>query len=457
VSLQRRISAAVALGVTLVVAVLSVVEYYSVRSHLRGEIDSQLVATSQQYLRPHPPEGAGMGPPPDHNGRQPRQDPFGGASGKVQFVNPDGSAFAPGSTTPLVPVTQRAVGLARSGRGRYHYDVTVKGTHLRVYTVADPIDHHAVQVLLPLTSVDHELHQLLVVFLSAIVAGVLVAAGLGGVIGRAALAPIGRFTRRTEAVTDALDGSQRLEEGGPTELARLAHSFNRTLEALERSVQAQRHLVADASHELRTPIAALRSNIQIFLDSGRLPREERESLQAAIVAELDELTQLVADVLELARGSGPAGTDATVRLDHVVRDAIERTQRRAPDMEWEVELEPTTIEHDPDRVARAVINLLDNARKWSPPGGPIEVRLAGGTLSVRDHGPGFAADDLPHVFDRFYRAPGARKLPGSGLGLAIVRQAAESRGGMVHADNHPDGGAVVSVSFAPVVAPLSSP
>jgi two-component system sensor histidine kinase MprB len=331
--------------------------------------------------------------------------------------------------------------------------VTLRGHHLRVLTVADPVDHHAVQVLLPLSSVDHELHGLLVVFVIAILCGVLVAAGLGGLIGRAALAPIGRFTRRTETVSTALDGSQRLEEGGPTELARLAASFNRTLEALERSVQAQRHLVADASHELRTPIAALRSNIQIFLDSGRLPAAERVSLQAAIVAELDELTQLVADVLELARGSGPGDGADELRLDVIVQEAIERTRRRSPDLDWQIELEPTTIEHDNDRVARAVINVLDNARKWSPPDGAIEVRLAGGTLSVRDHGPGFGDDDLAHVFDRFYRAPGARTMPGSGLGLAIVRQAAESRGGHVRAENHPGGGAVVSVNFGPVAAP----
>ena len=463
-SLRRRISAAVALGVTLVVGVLSVVLYASVRSHLRGDIDSTLTSTSRVFLGHHPgggeggfPGGGGPfggGPPPGGGDfgrpfdRQP-SDRFGGATGRVQFVTANGQVTVPGGGTTILPVTDRAKRVAGTGKGRYFSDVTIKGRHLRVLTVADPIDRHAVQVELPLTQVDHQLHQLLVVFLIAIIAGILVAAALGGLIGRAALAPIGRFIGRTERVTGALDGSQRLEEGGPSELARLAGSFNRTLEALERSVQAQRHLVADASHELRTPIAALRSNIQIFLESERLPRDERESLQLAIIAELDELTQLVADVLELARGSGPSEDAATVRLDLVVQDAIERTQRRPPEMQWLVSLEPATIEHDPDRVARAVINVLDNARKWSPPGGTIEVRLAGGTLTVRDHGPGFAPADLPHVFDRFYRAPGARTMPGSGLGLAIVRQAAESRGGSASAANDPGGGAVITVTFAP--------
>jgi two-component system sensor histidine kinase MprB len=469
-SLQRRIAAAVAIGVTLVVAVLSVIEYASVRSHLRGDIDSTLATTSRAYLQLHPngaggppgrPEGgppAGPGTPPGSlsNQHQP-ENQFGGAAGKVQFVERNGTAHAPGGAAAILPVTKRALAVARSDKGRYYVDVTLRGHHLRVLTVADPVDHHAVQVLLPLASVDHELHGLLVVFLIAILSGIIVAAGLGGLIGRAALAPIGRFTRRTETVSTALDGSQRLEEGGPTELARLAASFNRTLEALERSVQAQRHLVADASHELRTPIAALRSNIQIFLDSGRLPAAERVSLQSAIVAELDELTQLVADVLELARGSGPGDGADELRLDVIVQEAIERTRRRSPDLDWQVDLEPTTIEHDNDRVARAVINVLDNARKWSPADGTIEVRLAGGPRTGRDPAPGWGPHDLAHVFDRFYRAPGARTMPGSGLGLAIVRQAAESRGGAVRAENHPGGGGVVSLSFGPVVALSASP
>ena len=226
-------------------------------------------------------------------------------------------------------------------------------------------------------------------------------------------------------------------------------SFNRTLDALERSVDAQRQLVADASHELRTPIAALRSDIQIFLDAERLPEKERVGLQSSIVAELDELTQLVADVLELARGSALDGAREPVELDMVVREAVDRAQRRAPALHFHVELEPAEAMAVGDRVSRAVGNLIDNACKWSPEGGDVEIRLHEGVLSVRDHGPGFQERDLPHVFDRFYRAPGARGKPGSGLGLAIVKQAAEAYGGSARAENAPDGGAIVSVSFGP--------
>jgi two-component system sensor histidine kinase MprB len=233
------------------------------------------------------------------------------------------------------------------------------------------------------------------------------------------------------------------------ELGRLASSFNATLDALERSVEAQRQLVADASHELRTPIASLRANIQVLEDADRLAPADREALRADIVAELDELTALVADVMELARGSKAGEVADDVRLDLIVKAQVERAQRRAGDQaDFQMRIEPTMISGEPERISRAVSNLLDNARRWSPPGGIVEVQLHEGTLSVRDHGPGFAQEDLPRVFERFYRSERARALPGSGLGLAIVRQAAEAHGGSAEAANAVGGGAVVRVRFA---------
>jgi two-component system sensor histidine kinase MprB len=207
--------------------------------------------------------------------------------------------------------------------------------------------------------------------------------------------------------------------------------------------------VADASHELRTPIASLRANVQILEEARSLPAPERESLRDDIVEELDELTALVGDVVELARGAKPsAGAPDDVRLDQVVESLAERTRRRAGgEIELRLRLEPTVVTGEPDRIARAVSNLLDNARKWSPPGGAVEVDLADGLLSVRDHGPGFREEDLPHVFERFYRAKEARGMSGSGLGLAIVRQAAEAHGGSVEAANAPEGGALLRIRF----------
>jgi two-component system sensor histidine kinase MprB len=287
---------------------------------------------------------------------------------------------------------------------------------------------------------------------------VVLAALLGALVARTALAPIGRFTERTEQLSGNLDLSHRLEVEGRDELARLAESFNGTLDALERSLQAQRHLIADASHELRTPISSLRANIQVLGEAERLAPEEQASLREDIVAELDELTALVGDVVELARGGASDGSVDDVRLDAVVRDTVARAGRRADrhEVDCELALEPTIVRGQADRIGRAVSNLVDNARKWSPAGAAVEIALEDGVLSVRDHGPGFQDADLPFVFDRFYRARDARRLPGSGLGLAIVRQAAEACGGFAEAQNAPDGGALLRVGFGPVVQLESS-
>jgi two-component system sensor histidine kinase MprB len=168
-----------------------------------------------------------------------------------------------------------------------------------------------------------------------------------------------------------------------------------------------------------------------------------------MIEELDELTGLVADVVELARGSKPTGAPDDVRVDAIARELIERTRRRAPQLTVQASLEPTLVRGDAGRIGRAIANLLDNARKWSPPGGVITVDLRGGTLTVRDRGQGFNEDDLPFVFDRFHRAKDARGKPGSGLGLAIVRQAAEAHGGFAEASNAPGGGALLRIGFGP--------
>jgi len=224
-------------------------------------------------------------------------------------------------------------------------------------------------------------------------------------------------------------------------------------------VQAQRHLIADASHELRTPIASLRANIQVLGEAERLPREEQESLRGDIVAELDELTALVGDVVELARGATPDGAVDDVRLDELVLAAVASARRRGAgggqhggEVRFDLSLEPTIVRGQAERIGRAVSNLVDNARKWSPQDATVEVALKDGVLSVRDHGPGFQESDLPFVFDRFYRAHAARGLPGSGLGLAIVRQAAEACGGFAEAQNAADGGALLRVGFGEALA-----
>jgi two-component system sensor histidine kinase MprB len=274
---------------------------------------------------------------------------------------------------------------------------------------------------------------------------------LAGLVARPAGAPSQRSTRQTEAIAaepDTMIEQQRLEVTGTDELARLARTFNTTLDALERSVTAQRNLVADASHELRTPIATIRANLQLMRDERLLSAEDREALRGDVIEELDELTALVSDVVELARGTKQRAEPGDVRLDWIVADALERARRRAPQLRFEAALEPTLVRGEGDRIARAVANLLDNAAKYSD---QVEVRVGeDGELTVRDHGPGIDAADRPRVFDRFYRAADARGRPGSGLGLAIVRQVAEGHGGTVRAEAAEGGGALLRLRL-PVV------
>jgi two-component system sensor histidine kinase MprB len=487
VSLRARISAAAGLAVGLAVLAAAVGLYIAVRSDLQGEIDQGLRQRAQVFtgssgvgppgtgaaglgagLPAGGPEGDGatrgggtssagrtssggrvsLGTTPNGFPRHVQPAPFGAASGYVQFISPAGTVDVPSGqgTSPRIAVSAGDKAIAASGTGSALSDRTVRGTKLRVLTIGTGASG-AVLIARPLTEMNRELSRILLLLVVVGVSGIALAAILGALVARVALAPITRFTRRTEALTGNLDLSRRLDVEGRDELARLAGSFNTTLDALERSVEAQRQLIADAGHELRTPIASLRANIQVLGEAERLPAGEQESLRSDIVSELDELTALVGDVVELARGAGRGEAEPDeVRLDEVVQGAVERTKRRG-ELRFELSLEPTLVRGQGERVVRAVSNLLENAHKWSPPGGIVEIGLSEGVLSVRDHGPGFEEEDLPFVFDRFYRADRARKLPGSGLGLAIVRQAAEACGGYAEAANAPGGGALLRVSF----------
>jgi two-component system sensor histidine kinase MprB len=228
---------------------------------------------------------------------------------------------------------------------------------------------------------------------------------------------------------------------------RAADRFVAVLDRLERSQAAQRQLVADGSHELRTPVTALRTNAELLLEQEDLPPAQRRALLADVVDQTEELSALVADLIELARGDQPDTEVHDVRLDTLVAEAVERARRHAPQIRFTTELEPVAVDGVPERLGRAVNNLLDNAAKYSPPGATVAVTLRGGNLTVRDHGPGVPSDELPHIFDRFFRAANARDQPGSGLGLAIVKQVAERHGGSVAAAAAPGGGLEVALAL----------
>jgi len=317
-------------------------------------------------------------------------------------------------------------------------DVTVDGTHLRVFTFGYG-PNAAVQIARPLTEVDKSLNRIGLFLILVALGGIVIAAVLGLLVARAALTPVKRLTTTVERVTETQDLSERIDIEGKDELSRLAASFNTMLGALEESTRAQRQLVADASHELRTPLTSVRTNIEVLAGDRTLPPEDRRRLLSDVVEQLGEMTTLISELIELARAEQHTSEPEDVRLDLLVADVVERARRNRPEIKFSVELEPSTVQGVSATLERAIGNLLDNAAKWSPPGAEIEVDVHDGQLVVRDHGPGIADEDLPYVFDRFYRARAARGMPGSGLGLAIVRQVAESHGGDVVAE-HADGG-----------------
>jgi two-component system sensor histidine kinase MprB len=257
-----------------------------------------------------------------------------------------------------------------------------------------------------------------------------------------ALFPVRRLRDAASGIARSRDLGVRLEEEGRDEVAELGASFNEMLAALERSLAAQRQLVADASHEFRTPLTSLRANLEFVLSRDDLSPEERQAIGRDVLGQVDELAALVEDMIELARDGGPPDVVEDVRLDELTQGAVERMRRRAPGSAFETDLRPSLVRGQPERIGHAVLNLLDNAVKWSPEGSPVEVRVADGVVEVRDRGPGIAESDLPLVFERFYRSPSARGTPGSGLGLAIVKHVAEAHGGAAEAENATGGGSV---------------
>jgi two-component system, OmpR family, sensor histidine kinase MprB len=439
VSLRRRIAFTAAGAVAVAVVLGSIVAYVVVRDVLRSQIDASL----RRAPVPRIGDQFTIRVPP---GRNPQMDPLEQTVVFAQLVEGD-RLIATGGEERRLGDPDEVQAVADGRRGAFYSDENVDGTNVRVLTQrAGP--NLAVQLARPLTEFDDALENLRLGLALGSLAVIALAAFLARFATRHAVRPVTELTETAEHVARTRDLSRRIEAQGDDELARLAASFNTMLVALDESQRAQRRLVADASHELRTPLTSLRTNLEVLGKPGALPEADRERLRADLVAQIEELGELVGDLIELARDGELNGEphDA-LRLDELVAGAAERAQRNAPGIAFETELEPCVGTGARGRLDRAVANLLDNAAKWSPPGGTVEVVLRDGELTVRDHGPGIATDDLPHVFDRFYRAAGARGRAGSGLGLAIVRHVAEHHGGTVRAEPAPGGGALLRLAL----------
>ena len=437
-SFRTRLTVASAAAVALAILAASTIAYVLIRAELRGNADAVLRERAQQVFLPE------SGPLSEFGFEEP---PFGGPSGYAQLVTSEGEAIRrPSAKVPLP--TEGAVEVAQGVRSEFLEDATVRDTHVRILTrpLAPGI---AVQMALPLDDIDRTLRRV-AIFLGLVSAGGIGLAALAGLlVARTALAPVRRMTETAEQVSQTRDLSRRIERVGGDELGRMASTFNLMLATLEKSVSAQRQLVVDASHELRTPLTSLRTNVEVLEQANGLPDRDRSAILSDLKAQLLELTRLVEDLLELARTGEEQRTQETVQLDQLVAEAVERARVLARDVRFETTLEPTTVQGVPRRIERAVSNLLDNAAKWSPPGGRVLVEVREGEVRVRDEGPGIAEADVERVFDRFYRADHARGVPGSGLGLAIVRDVAEEHGGAVTAANGTQGGAELRLRLSP--------
>jgi two-component system, OmpR family, sensor histidine kinase MprB len=446
-SLRARLTIGTVATLAVAICIGLIASYFVVRGQLLREVDKSLQERAQGFgHRPPGPQGDGRGthgPPPRFRVPQPT---FGSAANYVQIVD-NGKIVLPSGEKHRLPIDGTAA-VAAGTRAPFFRNATVDGIHFRIYT-ARVNGTTAVEIARSLTEVDGALERIRVFFLVAALASLVGAAAVGAAVARTALRPVQRLTEHAERIAETGDLAERTNERRSDELGRLAHAFNSMLDALSRSVSAQRQLVADASHELRTPLAAARANLELVQLHQDLPEQERRRLLDDAEVELLEMTDLIEGLVELAHADAAAPAKELVRLDHVVDEVVAATQRRSG-VSFQTMLEPTVVEAAPGPLARAVTNLVDNAVKWSGESDQIDVTAHDGTLTVRDHGSGIDPADLPHIFDRFYRAPAARSLPGSGLGLAIVRQVAEASGGTVTAEAAEGGGTAFRLTL-PVV------
>lgn len=463
--LRTRIALIAAVAVAVAVVMASIAAYAAARRELVSQVDESLAERAGLIARV---EGI-FTVFSDSPGRG-RGGPFGGRSfllgesvfqaGRndfdvlyLQLVDANGVALPLPDQDVDLPVAAVDVDVARGTVKAVYRSIGADDLHLRMITV--PIQDStnvALQLARPLTEADATLSGLAALLIGVGIVGVALAGGLGLVVATGALGPVERLTAAAEHVAETQDLAGAIEVDRNDEVGRLAESFNAMLAALSESRQQQERLVRDAGHELRTPLTALRTNIELLARARDLPVEDRAQLLEDAMVELEELSDLVEEVVDLAAESR-ISTEAvvSVRLDELVRRVAERAERRTS-VAYQLKLDAVTIAGREAALERAVGNLLDNASKWNAAGEPVDVSLVGGRLSVRDRGPGFGEADLPRVFDRFYRSDAARSMPGSGLGLAIVKRIIGEHGGTVFARNHPGGGAEVGFELPPYAA-----
>jgi two-component system sensor histidine kinase MprB len=434
---------AVGVGVALVLALL--IAYFVVRGEVRGQIDDSLKAQAG-LIAGGDLRALGEGiPAPSPSA--------GGPAQYSQVVASDGTVVADFGGLRL-PFDSAARSVATGQGATALEDVHVDGSSLRMLVFG--VGGGAVELARPLEAADRVTAKLRLILVLICLGGVGLAAALSRLAARRVLTPLAEVASAAQHISETEDLTRRIDVRSDDEVGELVRRFNLMLDrlqasrtALDRSVKDQQQLVADASHELRTPVTSLRTNIEVLQETPDLADDERRQLLSDVVEQIDEVTTLVAGLIELAREPAQTVHFEPVRLDELVDQAIVRARRNAPTVAFDAKLESLVIDGDRERLARALNNLLDNAAHHSPAGEVVEVSLSDDGLRVRDHGSGIDPADLPHIFDRFYRGTDSRGRPGSGLGLAIVRQVIEQHNGLVTARNAPDGGAIFDVTLPP--------
>ncbi|MFJ9634137.1 sensor histidine kinase [Streptomyces sp. NPDC101175] len=395
----------------------------------------------------------------------------------AQVVTEKGKICVQDNSTGVVKVTQADKNEIKKGDASQAYfrnGTDTDGNQVRVMTrfvaptttasgAAGP--NVGLLVAVPLKSTQDTLNELALILLLVSGIGVVGAGAAGLAVARAGLRPVDKLTEAVEHVARTEDLTIRIpvEEDSDDEVARLSRSFNSMTTSLANSRELQQQLIADAGHELRTPLTSLRTNVELLTrseETGRpIPPADRKALLASVKAQMTELASLIGDLQELSRSEGQRGERVQiVSLQDTVEAALRRARLRGPELTITADVQPWYVQSEPSALERAVVNILDNAVKFSPEGGTIEVQLTRGVLTVRDHGPGIPAEELPHVFDRFWRSPSARALPGSGLGLSIVARTVQQAGGEVTLSHAPGGGTVATVRLpgAPTPPPEGS-
>jgi len=459
--LRTRMIIAATVAVSVGIGACVVFGYVAVRTELLANMDAQLarqassMAGIAKFENGHPK-------PPSTKGKSGSNTPaatraidlaygyghrFGDAVGISQFVFANGKTLPVQSPTVVsqgqattIPIIADDKMVAEGASPDGYRTIELNGDTVRVYTMHIAGTQEAAMVALPLSGIDSELKSLGVELALGGLAGIVLAVILGWWVTRTALRPVAQLTTAAERIArEPRELAHRIDLGkraDKDELGRLAISFNKMLTAVQDATQKQRQLVADASHELRTPLTSLRMNAEVLDKFERLDDVDRKRVISSLLSGIDELTGLVADTMELARGEEPEAAITDVRWDELTRRVVDRASGHWLQVEFRLSLEPCTVRGVPERLERAVGNLVNNAAKFSGGEGVVELTLdKNGTLTVRDHGPGIPEADLPQVFDRFYRSAEMRDRPGSGLGLAIVAQVAESHAGTVTAGN----------------------